>query len=194
MRPSRLLVAALFPLCAVVGMASRVAADRPNNGSTAISSEDVPAAVQQQWPREPRTPQPPPGWDDGPSFPSHPRHPINPQPYAPAPAAPSTPPKYSPIPDVPAPKREPPQTQGFPMGTGPQLGVVYFCSKCKRELPSNVNAGEKCPYCGAFLAYKQDPSGKITQRAPVGKYLLIGGLVPVGIVVIGLVVWFLKQL
>jgi hypothetical protein len=77
---------------------------------------------------------------------------------------------------------------------GPPLKQIYLCSHCRRQLPDNIHPGDRCPYCGTFLAYQQDASGRITNTVPIGRYLLIGGLIPVAAIVIGLVVWFLKNL
>jgi hypothetical protein len=81
-----------------------------------------------------------------------------------------------------------------PLTQGPPMGQVYICSHCRRQLPDNIRAGDKCPYCGTFLAYQKDASGRVTGTAPFGKYILVGGLIPVGAIVIGLVIWFLKNL
>jgi hypothetical protein len=133
----------------------------------------------------PMNPSPTPGWG-GPPVPSAPSQPpytppSNPQPYTPS----YTPPQQQP--------RIPDYSPGFPQ-PGPQR-QVWLCSHCRRELPTNVGVGSKCPYCGTYLAYEQDASGKITRTAPVGsigRIVVIGALVPIGAVLIGLLIRFLK--
>ncbi len=198
-------------------------AGRENGGGTAQAGQRqlaVDSTVQQQWrppggpprfvppPRIPGPPALPPGWGQPPTMPTPPP-PFTPQPSTPesqpsvpssSTPTPSTPqpqlPRYSPIPDilVPTPGQNPAVgSPAMPPG-GPPVKQIWICSHCRRQLPDDVRPGDRCPYCGTFLAYQRDASGKITNTIPIGKYLLVGGLIPVGAIVIGLVVWFLKNL
>jgi hypothetical protein len=189
-----------------------------NAGPAGAAARSLPADLtpQQQWsppgPRMPVVPTPPPGWGEPPT-PTAPQQPytppqpyVPPQPYTPVPHTPSQPrtPRYSPIPDILPPQATvPPQAVMPPQATmppgGPQFRQTFLCSHCRRELPAGVRAGDRCPYCGTYLAYEKDASGKVTHTVPVGnlpigKYLLIGGLIPVGAIVIGLVIWFVKNI
>jgi hypothetical protein len=177
------------------------------------SSFPANSALQQQWrpptqpprfgrpPRIPVVPPRLPDWGRPPTPPTQPTQPYippsftPPQPYIPhipppiqtpqPSASPKRqPPRYSPIPDI-----LPPQAS-----SSPPVKQIWICSNCKRRLPDNVRPGDRCPYCGTYLAYQRDASGRITHTVPIGKYLLIGGLIPVGVVVIGVVIWFLKNI
>jgi hypothetical protein len=136
----------------------------------------------------PMHPSPTPDWS-GPPVPSVPSQPYtppsNPQPYRPPYSPPYAPPQSQP--------RSPDYAPGFP-----QPGLqrqVWSCSHCRRELPANVGVGNKCPYCGTYLAYEQDASGRITKTAPIGsigKVVAIGALIPIGAIAIGLLIRFLR--
>ena len=36
---------------------------------------------------------------------------------------------------------------------------LFFCMKCKKQIPSNVKAGDSCPHCGTFFDYKESAGG-----------------------------------
>lgn len=42
---------------------------------------------------------------------------------------------------------------------GPQMVQIKKCSKCLRQVPDNLTAGDKCPHCGVFFG-KDDTNGK----------------------------------
>ena len=132
------------------------------------------------------TPQPSPNFGD-PMIPMPHPQPHMPQPHMPQP--------YIPQPYIPQPDPfgfSPMQGRDFSQ-PGIPAGGVKVCTKCGRPIPGNLGAGDKCPHCGAFFAYETDASGRVVKTVPIGKYLVIGGLVPLGAIVIGLVIWFLKS-
>jgi len=219
MKALHLLVAVPLSLCAAFAFARSWADTEGGKDAKPAQASRQSLAVdstpQQQWsppmrpprfvppPRIPVAPSPPPGWDQPPTPPTPPQQPYTPPPYtppqpsSPQPSTPQPPlPRYSPIPDILVPIRgqapTPGPTAGPPMG--PPVKQIWICSHCRRQLPDDVRPGDRCPYCGTFLAYQQDASGRITNTIPIGRYLLIGGLIPVGAIVIGLVVWFLKNI
>jgi hypothetical protein len=36
---------------------------------------------------------------------------------------------------------------------------LFFCMKCKKQIPANVKAGDSCPHCGTFFDYKESAGG-----------------------------------
>lgn len=42
---------------------------------------------------------------------------------------------------------------------GPQMVQIKKCSKCFKEVPDNLTAGDKCPHCGVFFG-RDDTNGK----------------------------------
>jgi DNA-directed RNA polymerase subunit RPC12/RpoP len=75
---------------------------------------------------------------------------------APAPSANSTP--------GPFPPTGPPVFSGSP---GPMFQEVFMCSKCNKEVPANIKAGDKCPHCGIFFQTKEHADGT-KEQASVG--------------------------
>ena len=52
-----------------------------------------------------------------------------------------------------------PNNPGLPQPLGPQMVQIKKCSKCSREVPDNLTAGDKCPHCGVFFG-KDETNGK----------------------------------
>ena len=46
-------------------------------------------------------------------------------------------------------------------------GLVFYCTKCMKEVPEQLGAGSKCPHCGAFFESATNADGSETQVAPV---------------------------
>ncbi len=38
----------------------------------------------------------------------------------------------------------------------------YRCTKCKKVVPSDIQAGDNCPHCGAYIRYKMEADGTRT--------------------------------
>jgi hypothetical protein len=144
------------------------------------------------WPQPMQPPQfpQPPAFPQQPPMPMHPTPmiPATPQPQAPSPFTPQAPSPFTPQ----APNFAPQNNPGFPQ-SGMPMGESKICSNCRKVLPSGVGAGDKCPYCGTFFALETDASGRVVKRAPIGKYVALGGLIPAIAVAIGLLFRFLRN-
>lgn len=51
----------------------------------------------------------------------------------------------------------PPSMPNF--GSQQQEVMVYHCTKCKKEVPEDIGAGDYCPHCGAFFEYAENEFG-----------------------------------
>lgn len=85
-------------------------------------------------------------------------------------------------------------TPSIPMG--PQFVRVLICEKCRAELPTSIQPGDRCPKCNVVLAFVQmengmfrDKQGQVTSTPPLVRYTGIGAL---GSVVIGVIVVLLR--
>ncbi|MBN2024289.1 MAG: hypothetical protein JW809_16010 [Pirellulales bacterium] len=119
-------------------------------------------------------PAPPPPPPPAPSFPEIPSPWSGGGNEPPPSAAPSFPGASSPA--------IPPQDLAPPMASlpsGPMFESVKVCENCKRQVPSDLKAGDRCPHCGTYFAFERDESGKVVKRAP-GRWLrggaVMGGL------------------
>lgn len=70
----------------------------------------------------------------------------------------------------------------YPSG---QSVMVYQCTKCRREVPSTVHAGDHCPHCGAYFQYEETAGGGRTYA----KWGARGSIGVVIALVIGLFSW-----
>lgn len=87
-----------------------------------------------------------------------------------------SPPAYQPPepPSVPAANVSSSGQEEKPAGRGPQASLrpdmpaesdqteevwVGECSNCKKELPPNIGAGDRCPYCKVYFEYEEKPDG-----------------------------------
>ena len=67
------------------------------------------------------------------------------------------PPSMSHIPTAPHTSAPIPRGPSFAPSRISQSG--YRCSKCNKELPADIKAGDNCPHCGAYLGYKVEADG-----------------------------------
>lgn len=67
------------------------------------------------------------------------------------------PPSMSHIPMAPHTSAPIPRGPSFAPSRSSQSG--YRCSKCNKELPADIKAGDNCPHCGAYLGYKVEADG-----------------------------------
>ncbi|PQO42622.1 SHD1 domain-containing protein [Blastopirellula marina] len=54
----------------------------------------------------------------------------------------------------------PPSMPNF--GSQQQEVMVYHCTKCNKQVPEDIGAGDHCPHCGAFFEYAENPNGSKT--------------------------------
>ena len=45
-------------------------------------------------------------------------------------------------------------------------GLVFYCTRCKEEVPEQVGAGANCPHCGAYFGSATNADGSETEANP----------------------------
>lgn len=45
-------------------------------------------------------------------------------------------------------------------------GLVFYCTRCKKEVPEQVGAGANCPHCGAYFGSATNADGSETEANP----------------------------
>jgi hypothetical protein len=48
----------------------------------------------------------------------------------------------------------------------PFEGLVFYCTKCKKEVPESNGAGSSCPHCGAYFRTATNADGSDSQVDP----------------------------
>ena len=50
--------------------------------------------------------------------------------------------------------------------SSPFEGLVFFCTKCKKEVPEALGAGATCPHCGAYFRTATNADGTDSMVEP----------------------------
>ncbi len=68
--------------------------------------------------------------------------------------------------------------------TSPFDGMVFYCTKCMKEVPEQLGAGSECPHCGAFFESATNADGSETKVEAVGTGLSLRAWSAIGLVVL----------
>lgn len=59
---------------------------------------------------------------------------------------------------------------GHAEDTSPFDGLVFYCTRCKKEVPEQIGAGSTCPHCGAYFGSATNADGSETKVDPPQSY------------------------
>ncbi len=79
-----------------------------------------------------------------------------------------------------------------------ELVEYKYCTKCNKEIPDHIGAGDNCPHCGIYFAEETDRFGNTTKKAPIpwiGKGGIWSGAMLGGLIggIVGVIKWLMKK-